>query len=75
MTANNELYLKNLLQQGEGNLNICPGCFAANQRKKFCTNVVYLNGQLTCCYLGDKNQISEEAFAQKVQALKARQLW
>ena len=74
MASNDETqYFKDLVNQGQDNLNICPQCFAANERKKFCINAVYLKQDkvMCCCYLGDKNEITEEAFAQKVRALKA----
>ncbi len=63
-------YLEQLLQQGQ--VNICPKCFKAGKREKFCTNAVVLQPEnvLVCCYLGNKNEITTEEFQKKIEDLK-----
>ena len=64
-------YFTSLLANGEDNLHICPSCFEHGRRKHRCTNMVFLlEDGLVCCYLGDKYEISEEAFSKKVAELK-----
>jgi hypothetical protein len=70
MNANN--YINELLSQGQGNLNICPECFARGQRKYVCANMVYLipENVLVCCYLGDKHELPRMEFRKKVRDMK-----
>ena len=66
-------YLAQLLAPSEK--NICPSCFAAQRRKKYGRNMVVIedNGpKLVCCWLGDKDEITPEAFAKKVEKMKRR---
>ena len=73
MDQNTMVYVAQLCAQTEK--NICPSCFAAQRRKKYCTNMVVIedNGpKLACCWLGDKNEITPEAFAKKVEKMKRR---
>ena len=68
-----ELYYAQLLAQTEK--NICPSCFAAQRRKKYCRNMIVIEDdgpQLVCCWLGDKNEITPDAFAKKVEKMKRR---
>ena len=52
--------------------DICPTCYKTGNRKKCCTNPVQCPGGLCCCYLGDKHEISKEAFDKKVEEIKAQ---
>ena len=63
-------YLELLLKQAQ--VNICPKCFKAGKREKFCTNAVVIQPEnlLVCCYLGDKNELTAQEFEKKVEALK-----
>ena len=63
-------YIEELLAQGPENYNTCPTCLKNGKRKKFCTNMVVVEGNLCCCYFGDKNQISSRAFKKKIKAMK-----
>ena len=68
-----EVYLAPLLAQNEN--NICPSCFASQRRRKYCRNMVIIEDdgpQLVCCWLGDKNEITPDAFAKKVEKIKRR---
>ena len=69
-----EVYFAQLLAQTEK--NICPSCFAAQRRKKYCRNMVGIedNGpRLVCCWLGDKSELTPEAFAKKVEQMKRKE--
>ena len=63
-------YLEELLTQGA--VNICPKCFKAGNREKFCTNAVVIQPEnlLVCCYLGDKHELTAQEFRKKVADLK-----
>jgi hypothetical protein len=67
-------YFDELLSQGNNNLNICPTCFRRGVRTPNCKNGVILLPEkvLVCCWLGDKHEISKEAFEAKVAALKGQ---
>jgi hypothetical protein len=64
-----ENYIEKLLQQGQGNLNICPDCFQRGERKPYCTNMVVLlpENVMVCCYLGDKHEITRKEFRKNVR--------
>ncbi len=74
MSANERVYFTELLSQGQENLNICPTCFKNQKRKKCCTNMVMLCPEkvLVCCYLGDKHEISKNAFKKKIKEMKRK---
>ena len=76
MSANQEkLYMRSLLAQGQGNLNICPTCFLSGVRTPGCTNLVVLLPEkvLVCCCLGNKHEVTPEEFEAQVAAMKAKQ--
>ena len=76
LTRQQENYLKQLMGQGQENLNICPECFKNGQRKKYCTNVVLLRPEMVpvCCYLGDKHELSKNVFEKKVRDFQKQKL-
>jgi hypothetical protein len=66
-------YIEQLLNQG--NSTICPSCHDDGERKPLCRNMVLHRGEdgdhvLVCCWLGDKNELSPEAFAAKLEAMQ-----
>ena len=65
-------YIEELLAQGQDNLNICPLCFKAGERKKYCKNAVLLDESLVCCYFGNKHEICPSEFNAKVREMKQR---
>ena len=75
-----EVYMQELLSQGQDRLNICPNCYATGQREKYCCNLVLINEPrkgpiLVCCYFGDKASISKKAFKKKLKAMKKYKKW
>jgi hypothetical protein len=63
-------YFDALIAQGD--TSICPECFRNNRtRRRCCKNAVLLMPQevLVCCYLGDKNDITEAQFNRKCAEL------
>ena len=69
-----EEYAKQLVDMPEK--NICPKCYAAGRRKKFCTNMVILgstpaDAKLVCCWLGDRDEIDPQAFEKKLAEFRA----
>ena len=64
-------YVASLL--GQGDASICPSCYRQGRRKRFCTNAVVLQEdgvKLVCCWIGDKNEISAEAFETKLREMR-----
>jgi hypothetical protein len=66
-------YINKLLAQE--NHTICPSCYEAGERKPLCRNMVLHRKEdgkpaLVCCWLGDKHEISPEAFQVKLEAFK-----
>ena len=57
---NFETYARQLYEQPQK--NICPQCYANGRRKRRCKNMVLLDDKLVCCWLGDRDEISEAAF-------------
>jgi len=67
-TMSTNFYFIDLLSQGRA--DICPTCFKTGNRKKCCTNPVYVQEGLVCCYLADKDKISKEEFDKKVEEIR-----
>ena len=68
-------YIDKLLAQE--NNTICPSCYEVGERKPLCRNMVLHRGEdgklvLVCCWLGDKHELSPEAFQAKLEAFKKR---
>ena len=65
-----ESYIEELIAQDY--VNICPSCFKAGERKRLCTNMVFHDGNMCCCWFGDKNEISPSEFKKKIKILKTK---
>jgi len=66
---NFKAYAARLFAQPEK--NICPQCYANGSRKRCCKNMVMLGDLLVCCWLGDRDEISEAEFQAKVQEVQS----
>ena len=65
---NFEKYARQLYEQPQK--NICPKCYANGSRKRHCKNMVLLDDKLVCCWLGDRDEISEAAFQAKIREMQ-----
>jgi hypothetical protein len=66
-------YMDKLLAQDDQ--SICPNCFSNAERKPLCRNMVVHQKEdgetvCVCCWVGDKDELSPEELAAKVQAIQ-----